>query len=180
MTRPSRIAVMVRVLVALAALLLPMVTAHAWILLTAVTVTVVLYDGIRSGTVYGMFALLLCAEVIYGVDAGVLTVSFLLVTACLLAIRRVIALPAWSSHRGWRPADAFLFISIATLIALGTLAVQVAVQHLLYATGVPLVRLAMVVTLPHALWVLAGVSIVAVAVRRADVPFRRPVIFGSS
>lgn len=162
-------------------MLLTPIIGPGWVgIIVAAVAVMTAYVGLRGTTVYGMLAVLLGVELIYGLDVGVLSLSYITAVLLLAVVGRVIAISPWTSVGGWLAGDAVrVFVTACGLFAVMT-ASGVAIGHVLYGyadIGARLSSLFLHQTLP---WMPVVIAVMLIVLRRIDEPFRRRIIFGTS
>lgn len=148
----------------------------SWLLVVLAAI-VLAYDGPTDAAVYGMLALLVGVELIYGIPLGVLSIAYAAAVACFVLAGRFVSLAAWASLDGWRVGDILRTLICGLILFCIMAVVGVAVGAVFYGSGAFMLRLQML-PLPPPVWLVAVGIGVLVILRRADEPFRRPVIFG--
>src|SRR5512135_3392318 len=108
-TRMSRLFLMALVIIA------PVFGSGATPFTYAVVASLLAYDGLNRHTVYGLLGVLVGAELLYGMDVGVVSVSYAAtILLCMLA-GRVITIPVWSAVSGWHIMDAVKSFIVAAV-----------------------------------------------------------------
>lgn len=170
---------MKRMLGIIALLCLPVLGSGALLIVVASVSALTAYQGLRAGIVYGMVAVLVGIELLYGIDIGVLSLSYLTAVLVVTLMRRFIALPAWASQRGWRPLDALQAAVLAYALFWMLQAGSIFVEHFVYGYGQTSQRLLMMAGAADMWWALAVIVVVLVILRRIDEPFRQRINFGT-
>lgn len=145
----------------------------------AAAVTAVAYYGMRARVVYGMFAMLVGIEALYGFDFGVLSLSYLAAVMCVIGVRRFIALPAWHEESGWRMTDAVRAWIVACGMHIIAIVASVTVECVLYGYGMFGQRILIAMQSPYTAGLALPMLIGMIVLRRFDTPFYRPIIFGT-
>lgn len=160
-------------------MLIAPVAGSGWVIFILATVAAVTsYRGLHRHTVYGLLAVLFGIELIYGLDVGILSLSYLAAVLVLALVRRLIVIPPWISIGGWHASDALR----AYVVACGLYAVMasggVMVAHFLYGYTDSVARL-QDMFVPHTIvWAAVAIALILFILRRADEPFLRRISFG--
>lgn len=157
----------------------PIAGPGALLVVSAIAASLTAYEGLRSGTVYGMLATLFAVEVLYGLDVGVLSLAYMTAVLLLSLVRRVMTVAPWVSADGWHASDALR----AFFVACGIFAVMassgVMVGHFLYGYTDSVARLQSMFVPYNIAWAGIAIALVLIILRRADEPFRRRITFST-
>ncbi|MEK9209056.1 MAG: hypothetical protein AAB910_03200 [Patescibacteria group bacterium] len=160
-------------------MLIAPVAGPGWaVFVIAAVATVTSYRGLHRHTVYGLLAVLFGIELIYGLDVGVLSLSYLAAVLVLALVRRLIVIPLWISAGGWHASDALRAFSVACGICAVMASGGVMAAHLLYGYPDSVARLQNMFVPQNIAWAAIAVALILVILRRADEPFRRHISFG--
>lgn len=171
--RTSRLVLMALIFVA------PLIAGpYASLIALSLAATLTAYDGIRSSTVYALLTALVCLELVFGYDVGILGLSYLVAVLALMPVQRVIALTPWGVARGWHISDALRTLCVTYGLCLLMLLSEVGIGAVLYGYAHPALRLSIVLVPIDMLWTALGIAATLVVLRRIDEPFRRRISFG--
>lgn len=149
-------------------------------LFSLVAGAVLAYDGITRSSVRWSLALFIIGELFYGIGPGVLSLSFMAGVLLLAAVRRWTSIVPFAYEQGWSPIALFRAAFVGWGIAVAVGAVQVLMQSLVYGGGMIRERLLMQLGSPAGIGTAYVVMVgILTILHRVDIPFRRPVIYGS-
>lgn len=160
-------------------LMAPLVGPGFLYIVLAIAASLTAYEGPRRNAVYSMFVALLFIELLYGLDVGVLSLSYLVAISLLLLMRRVVVVVPWSASDGWHAFDALRSLGVAC----GLLAVMVlsgvVVGHFLYGYTDMRIHLQSLFVSQGVAYMPIVMAAMLVILRRIDEPFRRRILFGT-
>jgi hypothetical protein len=169
----------VLVVLLLAALSVSVVTENGQYIVIAAVCSMTLYEGIRSGVVYGSMALLLSAELLSGGDVGVMLIPYCIVVPLVVGLRRFIALPTWAASEGWDISDAVRAVGSSWLMSLVMVLLAIGTGDMLFGYAHASERIRAAASVRHLTEMLTACAVTIVVWRRASVPFRTVIRFGS-
>jgi hypothetical protein len=137
------------------------------------------YDGPNRHTVYGVLGVLIGIELLFGMDVGVLSVSYSITVLLFMLAGRFITIPAWSAVSGWDIADAVRALVVAGVFYTCISLCAVIVGTMLYGYTDMALRMRSVIGTPSVWFVASGIVITLIVLRRIDHPFRRRILFGT-
>lgn len=159
-------------------LIVPLAGPGSLALVLAAAAAVTAYEGLDAHTVYSLTATIVGVELLYGLDIGVLSLSYVIAVFVFMLLRRVISIPPWIASRGWRPGDALRVLAVACVMYAIMASCGVIVGHTLYGYADVRARLETVFLARNMFWIPIALAAILIVLRRADEPFRRHITFG--
>lgn len=140
------------------------------------------YDGLDTHMVGWSLFLLVACEIFWGLDLGVLSLSYLGTAFVLRIAVQFMSITPVIREGGWAPISLIRGSVVGWLLALLMMACAAAVESGIYQRGSFLTLLSWTyyplgVVLKGT---LVGVILGILALRRIDIPFRREIHFGTS
>lgn len=169
----SRIALIALILVS------PLAGPGSFVVVLATVAALTAYEGLRPGTVYGILAALFCVELVYGLDVGILSLSYMAAVSVLSLVRRVMTVAPWSSVNGWNASDALRVLLVACGLFVVMASFGVIVGHFLYGYEDVRARLQMMFLTKSMAWTPIVIAVILIILRRIDEPFRRRITFST-
>ena len=160
-------------------LILPAFGPGALSLMIAVVSAITAYQGFRANMVYGMVAIFLGVELLYGFDIGTLSLSYLTAALIITVVRRFVTIPAWAARRGWRPLDGVQAVIVAYALFWMVQMGNLLIEHFVYGYGQLSQRFLLMASGSGMQWALVVIVGMLIVLRRIDEPFRHPIHFGT-
>ncbi len=168
-----------RVLIVVVMLIAPLAGPGSLAITIVTAGTLTAYEGLHRIMVYGMFAVLFCVELLYGLDVGVLSLSYLAAVLVLALVRRVVTIAPWTASGGWHVSDGLRVLIVACGMYACMTASSIIIGSALYGYDEVLARLRIMFFSQSIAWIPIASGIVLVLLRRIDEPFRRRIVFGA-
>lgn len=141
---------------------------------------VLAYEGITRSVIRWTLALFIIGELFYGVGPGVLSLPFMAGVLLLAAVRRWTSIVPFVHEPGWPLIALCRAALVGWVIAIAVGAAQALMQSVVYGGGMFRDRLFMQMGSSTRIGAAYGVMVLLLIIlHRVDIPFRRPVIYGS-
>jgi hypothetical protein len=137
------------------------------------------YDGAQSRTLVWTI-LLVMTEIIYAMDLGTGSLAFALTAALFAMAGHWLALRPMARDSGWSPRILLRGLAVAGAASATILVLSVAVSSFIHGQGSFATRLQLQFAVGG--WLLSWPVVLAIALtalKRADEPFKKSIVFGS-